>query len=159
MPSPTYQEGRPVWRFPEIRYMKITQYHFSTHTHMYTTNGLHTSSRWLNCTVVGFSERFFGLGLIANRSSGIHCPPILGKELYTSPASSPATNAPEAAQRRENNHNQQQQGLHAGLQVTKNWWRPGTMKLKLTRKCSEEYHGNRAMCQMPECLQSGAGCL
>ena len=34
-------------------------------------------------------------GVMVVRSSGTHCPAILGNELYTRPASSPATNAPD----------------------------------------------------------------
>lgn len=53
-----------------------------------------TRQRWSNCTVVGFSNTFFKVGENARRSSGIQRSPIFGKELYTNPASSPATNAP-----------------------------------------------------------------
>jgi len=44
--------------------------------------------------VVGFSKKFFHFGSRANKSVGIHRSAILGKELYTSPASRPATKAP-----------------------------------------------------------------
>lgn len=54
----------------------------------------HTKIRWSNCTVVGFSKKFLIAGEKASRSSGIHLSAILGKELYTNPASKPATKAP-----------------------------------------------------------------
>ena len=44
--------------------------------------------------MVGFSKKFFHFGSRANKSVGIHRSAILGKELYTSPASRPATKAP-----------------------------------------------------------------
>lgn len=36
---------------------------------------------WSNCTVVGFSKKFFSAGENASRSSGIQRSPIFGKEL------------------------------------------------------------------------------
>lgn len=53
-----------------------------------------TSILWSNWTVVGFSKTFLMLGENASRSSGIQRSPIFGKELYTRPASRPATKAP-----------------------------------------------------------------
>lgn len=49
---------------------------------------------WTNWVVVGFSKKFFHFGSRASKSVGIHRSAILGKELYTSPASRPATKAP-----------------------------------------------------------------
>lgn len=60
----------------------------------------HTRILWSNCTVVGFSNMFFNFGEKARRSSGIQRSPILGNELYTRPASSPATNAPRVPEKR-----------------------------------------------------------
>ena len=53
-----------------------------------------TKILWSNCTVVGFSVKFLSVGEKARRSLGIQRSANLGKELYTSPASKPATNAP-----------------------------------------------------------------
>lgn len=50
---------------------------------------------WSNCTVVGFSVKFRRAGENARISLGIHLSANLGKELYTKPASRPATRAPE----------------------------------------------------------------
>lgn len=61
---------------------------------IYSQKFRRTKTLWSNCTVVGFSKKFFRAGEKASRSSGIHRSPILGKELYTSPASRPATKAP-----------------------------------------------------------------
>uniref|UniRef100_A0A182KHZ5 Uncharacterized protein n=1 Tax=Anopheles christyi TaxID=43041 RepID=A0A182KHZ5_9DIPT len=55
------------------------------------------STRWSNCTVVGFSVKLRNVGDRASMSLGIHRSAIFGNELYISPASSPATNAPERA--------------------------------------------------------------
>merc|ERR1719382_1442342 len=52
---------------------------------------------WLNCTVVGFSVILRNVGEKARISSGIHRSANLGKLLYTRPASSPATKAPETS--------------------------------------------------------------
>lgn len=49
---------------------------------------------WTNWVVVGFSKKFFHFGSRASKSVGIHRSAIFGKELYTSPASRPATKAP-----------------------------------------------------------------
>lgn len=49
---------------------------------------------WSNWTVVGFSVKFLSVGDMASRSLGIQRSANLGKELYTSPASRPATSAP-----------------------------------------------------------------
>lgn len=54
-----------------------------------------TSTLWLNWVVVGFSKRFLYQGDMAQRSDGIQRSAIFGNELYVSPASRPATKAPE----------------------------------------------------------------
>lgn len=54
-----------------------------------------TNILWSNWTVVGFSVKFFNFGFRSKISSGNHLSPIFGNELYTKPASKPATNAPK----------------------------------------------------------------
>lgn len=53
-----------------------------------------TSTLWSNCTVTGFSVKLLIVGARDIISFGIQLSPIFGNELYTRPASSPATNAP-----------------------------------------------------------------
>ena len=70
-----------------------------------------TRRRCWNCTVVGFSKKFLIFGDMARMSSGIHLPAILGNELYTRPASRPATNAPKNGEQVQNKYTCGQQ-LH-----------------------------------------------